>query len=43
MHAWGNRILRTDLSDMRSWPQETAPYLPDYKGARGDRGPDLLG
>ena len=35
MHAWANRILRIDLSDMRIWAQETAPYVPDYLGARG--------
>ena len=35
MHAWANRILRIDLSDMRIWAQETAPYVPAYLGARG--------
>ena len=35
MHAWANRILRVDLSDVRIWAQETAPYVPDYLGARG--------
>jgi len=35
MHGWANRILRVDLSDMRIWAQETAPYVPDYLGARG--------
>jgi aldehyde:ferredoxin oxidoreductase len=35
MHGWANRILRIDLSDMRIWAQETAPYIPDYLGARG--------
>jgi aldehyde:ferredoxin oxidoreductase len=35
MYGWANRILRIDLSDMRIWVQEAAPYLPDYLGARG--------
>jgi aldehyde:ferredoxin oxidoreductase len=35
MHGWANRILRIDLSDMRVWVHETAPYVPDYLGARG--------
>jgi aldehyde:ferredoxin oxidoreductase len=35
MHGWANRILRVDLSDMRIWAQETAPYVPAYLGARG--------
>jgi aldehyde:ferredoxin oxidoreductase len=35
MHGWANRILRIDLSDMRVWAHETAPYVPDYLGARG--------
>ena len=35
MHGWANRILRVDLSDMRITAQETAPYVPDYLGARG--------
>jgi aldehyde:ferredoxin oxidoreductase len=35
MHGWANRILRIDLSDMRVWAQETAPYVPAYLGARG--------
>ena len=35
MHGWANRILRLDLSNMRIWAQETAPYLPAYLGARG--------
>jgi len=34
-HGWANRILRVDLSSMRIWAQETAPYVPDYLGARG--------
>jgi aldehyde:ferredoxin oxidoreductase len=34
-HGWANRILRVDLSDMRIWAQETAPYIPDYLGGRG--------
>ena len=35
MHGWANRILRIDLSEMRIWAQETAPYVPAYLGARG--------
>ena len=35
MFGWMNRILRVDLSDGRIWAQETAPYLPDFIGARG--------
>jgi aldehyde:ferredoxin oxidoreductase len=35
MHAWANRILRIDLSDMDIEVQEAAPYLPEYLGARG--------
>ncbi len=35
MYGWANRILRVDLSDMRISAQETAPYIPDYLGARG--------
>ena len=35
MHGWANRILRIDLSDMRVWAKESAPYLPAYLGARG--------
>ena len=35
MHAWTNRILRIDLTEMRAWAHETAPYVPDYLGARG--------
>ena len=35
LHGWTNRILRVDLSDMRIQVQETAPYVPDYIGARG--------
>ena len=34
-HGWANRILRIDLSDMRAWAQETAPFIPAYLGARG--------
>jgi len=34
-HGWTNCILRVDLSNMRIWAQETAPYVPDYLGARG--------
>jgi aldehyde:ferredoxin oxidoreductase len=33
-HAWANRILRIDLSDMAISAEET-PYIPDYIGARG--------
>lgn len=35
MHGWANRILRVDLGDMRVDVQETAPYVPEYLGARG--------
>ena len=35
MYGWSNRILRVDLSDMRIEVQETAPYVPEYLGARG--------
>jgi aldehyde:ferredoxin oxidoreductase len=35
IYGWANRILRIDLSDMRIWAQETAPYVPTYLGARG--------
>jgi aldehyde:ferredoxin oxidoreductase len=34
-HSWANRILRIDLSNMRVTAQETAPYVPEYLGARG--------
>ena len=35
MPPWANRILRVDLSAMTIRATETAPYLPDYLGARG--------
>ncbi|MBN1955100.1 MAG: hypothetical protein JW900_08635, partial [Anaerolineae bacterium] len=35
MNAWANRILRIDLDRMRVWARETAPYVPEYLGARG--------
>jgi aldehyde:ferredoxin oxidoreductase len=35
MHGWTNRILRVDLSNMRVQVQETAPFVPEYLGARG--------
>jgi aldehyde:ferredoxin oxidoreductase len=35
MHGWANRLLRVDLSEMRVWAQEAAPYVPAYLGARG--------
>lgn len=35
MHGWRNRVLRIDLSAGRIWAQETAPYVPDFVGARG--------
>ena len=35
MPAWANRVLRVDLSNMRIGVQETAPYVPDFLGARG--------
>ena len=34
-YGYGGRILRIDLSEMRISAQETAPYLPEYLGARG--------
>ncbi|MGD8818957.1 MAG: aldehyde ferredoxin oxidoreductase N-terminal domain-containing protein, partial [Anaerolineae bacterium] len=34
-HGWANRLLRVDLSAMRISVQETAPYVPQYLGARG--------
>jgi len=34
-YIWANRILRIDLSDMRISVQETAPYVPEFLGARG--------
>lgn len=33
--GWVNRILRIDLSEGRIWVQETAPYVPQFLGARG--------
>ena len=35
MHAWTNRILRVDLTEMRAWAHESAPYVPEFLGARG--------
>ena len=35
MPPWANRLLRIDLSDMTVRVQESAPYLPQYLGARG--------
>ena len=35
MFGWANRILRIDLCNMQIAVQETAPYLPEYLGARG--------
>ena len=35
MFGWTNRILRVDLSEGRIWAQESAPYVPEYIGARG--------
>ncbi|MBN1935724.1 MAG: hypothetical protein JW934_13735 [Anaerolineae bacterium] len=35
MYGWTNRVLRIDLSAGRIWAQETAPYAPDFLGARG--------
>jgi aldehyde:ferredoxin oxidoreductase len=35
MHGWANRILRVDLSNMRIEAQESAPYVPEFLGARG--------
>ena len=34
-HAWANRILRIDLSNMTIEAREAAPYIPAYLGARG--------
>ena len=33
--AWRNRVLRIDLSDGRIWAEPSAPYTPDFIGARG--------
>ena len=35
MFGWTNRLLRVDLSTGRIWAHESAPYLPDFIGARG--------
>ena len=35
MHGWVNRILRVDLSNMTARVEPSAPYLPDFLGARG--------
>jgi aldehyde:ferredoxin oxidoreductase len=35
IHPWANRILRIDLSAMCIEVQETAPYIPQFMGARG--------
>jgi aldehyde:ferredoxin oxidoreductase len=35
MLGWTNRLLRIDLSDGRIWAEETAPYVPEFLGARG--------
>ena len=35
MFGWTNRILRVDLSEGRIWTEESAPYVPEYIGARG--------
>jgi aldehyde:ferredoxin oxidoreductase len=35
MYGWTNRVLRIDLSNMRIGVQETAPYVPEFLGARG--------
>jgi aldehyde:ferredoxin oxidoreductase len=35
MHAWVNRILRINLSNMRVEVQEAEPYVPEYLGALG--------
>ena len=35
MHAWANRILRIDLSDMSVRAEPSEPYLPDWIGGRG--------
>lgn len=35
MDGWANRILHIDLGSMHIGVQETAPYVPEYLGARG--------
>jgi aldehyde:ferredoxin oxidoreductase len=35
MHAWTNRILRIDLSNMDIEVQPAESYVPEYLGARG--------
>jgi aldehyde:ferredoxin oxidoreductase len=35
LHGWANRLLRVDLTGRRIDVQETAPYVPEYLGARG--------
>ena len=35
LHGWTNRILRVDLTHNQIEVQETAPYVPQYLGARG--------
>ena len=35
MNGWVNRILRIDLTSMTVRAQESAPYVPDFLGARG--------
>ncbi len=35
MFGWTNRLLRVDLSAGRIWAEPTAPYVPDFLGARG--------
>jgi aldehyde:ferredoxin oxidoreductase len=35
MYGWVNRILRVDLNNMSVRAHESAPFVPDYLGARG--------
>jgi aldehyde:ferredoxin oxidoreductase len=35
LHAWANRILRVDLSNMQIEVQAAEPYVPEFLGARG--------
>ena len=42
-YGWANRVLWIDLSVMHVRAEPSAPYLPDYMGARGIGCPDRLG
>ena len=35
LYGWVNRILRVDLSERTVHAHESAPFVPDYLGARG--------